>query len=194
MKTVSLIFTIVFLMIVTTSAQAAGRYIRHPAFFNLPEMELRTEAQFGYGDTGDLPFGLLFAFGVRAGRNWTFGPYAQLQTSDREFPSKQKHIYGAGLLAEYDFRLDTIVSPYVGLRVGFLDPTGPTAKTVPYAGGYVGAKYEWTPQVAMTASLTLHWAGDKDDYKAYNYRRTGPSSHKADSYDYTLDIGIRYAF
>ncbi len=44
--------------------KAENRYLRHPFFQNLPPMEVRVETQFGYGDTGDLPFGLLGAFGV----------------------------------------------------------------------------------------------------------------------------------
>ncbi len=175
------------------TAEASGRYLRHPVFQDLPEMEVRVEAQFGYGDTGDLPFGLLGAFGVGIGDALTVGAYGQFFTSDRDLPVKMESVYGIGGFAEYAIRIGYEVVPYVGLRVGMLDPTGPGSPTVPYVGGIVGLQYPLTDAVSLTVAMTLHWAGDDDDYEAYNYKRSA-AGYRADATDITFDTGLRYAF
>ncbi len=180
-------------MMVAATAEASGGYLRHPVFQNLPAMEIRLETQFGYGDTGDLPFGLLGAFGVGIGDALTVGVYGQFFSSDRDLPSKMEMVYGLGGFAEYAIDTGYAVTPYVGLRLGFLDPTGPRSPTVPYAGGILGLKYPLTDVISITAAVTLHWAGEEGNYEAYNYKRSG-SGYSADSTDITFDAGLRYAF
>ncbi len=175
------------------TAEASGRYLRHPAFQNLPPMDVRVEAQFGYGDTGDLPFGLLGAFGVGIGDAFTVGVYGQVFTSERDLPYKAEAVYGIGGFAEYAIKIGYAVVPYAGLRIGMLDPTGPGSPTVPYVGGTVGLKYPLTDVISISAAVTLHWAGDDGPYEAYNYKRSG-GGYSADSTDVTFDAGLRYSF
>ncbi len=176
-----------------TGAEGSVRYLRHPFFQNLPSMEIRVEAQSGYGDRGDLPVGLLAAFGIGIGDSWTAGVYGQFYTSDRDLPRKSEMVYGVGGFAEYAWDPDFPLQPYAGLRVGFLDPTGPLAPTLPYLGGYAGVKYALTPAIGLTAAVTYHWAGEDDGFKAYNYRRSS-SGYRADDSDLTFDVGVRFAF
>lgn len=180
-------------MLMAATVEASGRYLRHPVFQNLPPMEIRVETQFGYGDTGDLPFGLLGAFGVGIGDALTVGAYGQFFTSDRKMPVEVASVYGIGGFAEYAVRLGYTVVPYVGLRVGMLDPSGPGSPTVPYVGGIVGLKYPVTDVISLSAAVTLHWAGDDDNYAAYNYTRS-VGRYRADSTDVTFDVGLRYTF
>ncbi len=178
---------------VAATVEASGRYLRHPVFQNLPPMEIRVETQFGYGDTGDLPFGLLGAFGVGIGDALTVGAYGQFFTSDRDLPVKMESVYGIGGFAEYAMRIGYAVVPYAGLRIGMLDPTGPGSPTVPYVGGLLGVKYPLTDVISLTVAMTLHWAGDDGDYEAYNYKRSA-RRYSADATDITFDAGLRYAF
>jgi hypothetical protein len=180
-------------MMVAATAQASGRYLRHPVFQNLPTMEVRMETQFGYGDTGDLPFGLLGAFGIGIGDALTIGVYGQLFTSDRDLPVKMETVYGLGGFGEYAIQIGYAVTPYIGMRIGMLDPTGPASPTVPYVGGIAGLKYPLTDVISLSASVTVHWAGDDGAYEAYNYKRSG-SGYSADTTDVTFDAGLRYAF
>ncbi len=180
-------------MMVAATVEASGRYLRHPVFQNLPPMEIRVETQFGYGDTGDLPFGLLGAFGVGIGEALTVGAYGQFFTSDRDLPVKMETVYGVGGFAEYAIRIGYVVTPYVGLRIGMLDPSGPGSPTVPYVGGNVGVKCPLTAGITLTAAVTLHWADNDGNYEAYNYKRAG-GSYSADATDITFDVGLRYAF
>jgi len=175
------------------AAEASDRYLRHPFFHNLPPMEVRVETQFGYGDTGDLPFGLLGTFGIGLGEFWTVGAYGQLYTSDRELPDKAAMVYGLGGFAEYGFRIGYPVTPYAGVRLGILDPSGPTSPTLAYGGGYIGVKYPLTKAISLSAAVTLHVASSKGSYEAYNYDRSG-YTYSADSSDITFDTGLRYAF
>lgn len=178
----------------STVATAAGsRYLRHPAFQNIPDMEVRIETQFGYGDTGDMPFGLLGAFGINIGESWTAGIFGQVLTSDRDLPEKMSRVYGIGGFAERAFDIGYDVSPYAGLRIGMLDPSGPGSPTLPYAGGYLGLKYPLTKNISLSAALTLHVADSKGKYEAYNYKRDG-YVYSADSTDITFDTGLRCAF
>lgn len=172
---------------------ASSRYLRHPVFQSLPEMEVRVETQFGYGDTGDLPFGLLGAFGIGLSDALTAGIYGQVFTSDRDLPNEVDIVYGVGGFGEYAMDFGSAMIPFVGLRLGMLDPTGPSSPTVPYAGGYLGLKYRLTPKVSASVAVNLHWAGDKDDYEAYDYKRSG-SGYSDDSSAVTFDAGLRYAF
>jgi len=182
------------IMLGATGAEAAeSRYLRHPAFQNLPDMEVRLETQFGYGDTGEIPFGLLGAFGIGIGNSWTVGIYGQILTSDRDLPEKMSVLYGIGGFAECGFDIGYAVSPYAGLRVGMLDPSGPTSPTLPYAGGYLGLKYPLTKAISLSAAVTLHVSGGKSGYEAYNYKRNG-NSISSDSTDITFDTGLRCTF
>lgn len=183
----------VAMVAVTVTAESSGRYLRHPVFQNLPPMEVRVETQFGYGDTGDLPFGLLGAFGVGIGEALTVGAYGQFFSSDRDLPVKMASVYGIGGFAEYAIRTGYVIVPYAGLRLGILDPSGPGAPTVPYVGGIVGLKYPLTDVISLTAAVTLHWADKEGHYEAYNYKRSG-GNYSADSTDITFDAGLRYAF
>lgn len=184
---------VVAIVMVAAAVEASGRYLRHPVFQHLPPMEMRVETQFGYGDTGDLPFGLLGAFGVGIGEALTVGAYGQVFTSDRDLPVDVDLVFGLGGFAEYVIDIGYTVVPYVGLRVGMLDPTGPTSPTVPYVGGSFGLEYPLTDVVSLSAALTLHWAGDDGDYEAYNYKRSG-GSYSADTTAVTFDAGLRYGF
>ncbi len=188
------LWTVVMAVVmVSATVEASGGYLRHPVFQKMPPMEMRVETQFGYGDTGDLPFGLLGAFGVDVGDALTLGVYGQVYTSERDLPVAVDIVYGLGGFAEYAISIGYAVVPYAGLRVGMLDPTGPTSPTLPYVGGTFGLKYPLTDVVSLTAAVTVHWAGDKDDYEAYDYERTG-GSYSADSTAVTFDAGLRYAF
>ena len=188
------LWTVVMAVVmVSATVEASGRYLRHPVFQKLPPMEMRVETQFGYGDTGDLPFGLLGAFGVGIGEALTVGVYGQVFTSDRDLPAAVDIVYGVGGFAEYAILSGYTVVPYAGLRVGMLDPTGPNSPTVPYVGGSFGLKYPLTDAISLSVAVTLHWAGDKGDYEAYNYKYSG-GSYSADSTDVTFDAGLRYAF
>ncbi len=174
-------------------AEASTRFLRHPVFQALPEMELRIELQSGYSDTGNFPLGLLGSFGVGINERLMAGLYTQVYTSDRDLPSRTKRFYGIGGFVEYGWDLSFTLEPYAGLRVGILDPTGPVAPTLPYIGCYTGVKYALNERAALTASLTYHWAGEEDGFKAYDYKRKG-SSYRSSSSDLTLDVGVRLAF
>lgn len=188
------LWTVVMAVVmVSATVEASGVYLRHPVFQNLPPMEVRVETQFGYGDTGDLPFGLLGAFGVGIGDSLTVGVYGQVLTSDRDLPVDVDLVYGVGGFAEYAIGIGYAVVPYAGLRVGMLDPTGPTSPTLPYVGGSFGLKCPLTDVTSVSAAVTVHWAGEKGDYEAYNYERSG-GSYSADSTAVTFDVGLRYAF
>lgn len=182
------------MMLVATGADAASdRYLRHPVFQNIPPMEVRMETQFGYGDTGSFPFGVLGAFGIGISDALTAGVYGQFFTSDRDLPYKVSFVRGGGGFAEYAIDMGGALTPFAGLRLGVLDPSGPGSSMVTYAGGYAGVKYPLTKTVSVSAALTLHLASDRDSYKAYNYERSG-SSYTADTTDVTFDAGLRYAF
>jgi len=175
-------------------AKPENRYLRHPIFHRLPPMETRLETQFGYGDTGDLPFGILGSFGIGLGEAVKVGMYAQVFTADRDLPNKTDLIYGIGGFGELYFDLGVAVKPYIGLRLGMIDPTGPTTPTLPYVGGYTGLIYPLTARISVSIAVNLHWAGKDGDFEAYNYERTANGGYKAESTDITVDTGLRYAF
>ncbi|HAS81487.1 MAG TPA: hypothetical protein DCS43_02110, partial [Verrucomicrobia bacterium] len=167
--------------------KAENRYLRHPFFQNLPPMETRVETQFGYGDSGDLPFGVLGAFGIGLSEAVTVGIYGQLFTSDRDLPNKTSVIYGIGGFGEVYFDLGIAASPYIGLRLGMIDPTGPSTPTLPYVGGYTGLIYPLTEKISISVAVTLHWAGKDGDFEAYNYEHTSNGGYTAESTDITID-------
>jgi hypothetical protein len=182
-----------FVVSAATGEETSNRYLRHPFFHHLPAMELRAESQIGTGGSGDIPFGLLGAFGIGMGESLTVGVYGQVAESDRELPYKSSLIYGLGGFAEVDFDLEYTLLPYAGLRVGMLDPSGPKSPTLPYVGGYLGVKYPLNQTVSLSAAVTLHWAGEKDGYEAFNYDEHG-AEYSADTSDVTFDAGVRCAF
>ena len=180
---------------VSGSLAASSRYLRHPVFQKLPPMEIRVESQFGYGDTGDLPFGLLGGLGIGLSDALTVGGYASVFTSDRDLPVRMKSVYGFGGFAEYGFvNLGYSVVPYLGIRAGFLDPTGPAAyPTVANVAGYLGLRIPVTRSVSVSVAATYHWAHEKNGFGVYNYRRA-EDGIRMDNTDVTFDAGLRYAF
>ncbi len=193
MKRLTMGLVAVLAVFTAANAEASGRYLRHPFFQNLPDMEVRVETQFGYGDTGDLPFGLLGSFGIGMGDSWTVGAYGQVVTSDRDLPNRVKQFFGIGGFAEYRLSRELPVAPYAGVRAGILDSTGPSAPTLPYVGGYAGVLYPLNDLVSFSLALTYHWAGEEDGFEAYDYRRSG-SGFRSESSAITLDAGVRLAF
>jgi hypothetical protein len=186
--------TVVLVAIVATAgAGSSNPYLQAPIFQNLPPMEWRIETQFGYGDSGDLPCGLLAGFGVGLSDALTVGAYGQVNGSDRDLPAKSGYAFGLGGFAEYAIQLGYTLVPYVGVRLGMLDLTGPGSPTLPYAAGIVGATYPLTDKVSVSAAFTFHVAGESGGYSAYNYERSG-DRYSADKSDLTVDVGLRYRF
>ncbi len=193
MKRIQMVLGAGIVLAMAGKAESSARYLRHPIFQNLPRMEVRAESQFGYGDNGSLPFGLLGAFGIGVSDALTAGVYANFYTSDRDLPTRVRMVHGLGVFAEYAFDRGYAVVPYAGGRIGFLDPTGPSYPTVPYAAGYAGVKVPLSTRLWLSLAGTLHWAKEEDDFGAYNYKRKN-ASYRSDSADITIDAGLRYGF
>lgn len=170
-----------------------NRYLRHPIFQQWPEMEVRVEAHTGYKETGSIPFGILGAVGAKVSPDMTAGVYASVLTSDRDLPDRLKMFYGLGVFGEYAFDMGFALIPYVGGRLGMLDPTGPGYATLLNIDGYAGLKMALSRKLDLALNVTYHWAEDDDSFSAYDYERVG-STTSTDNTAVTIDVGVRYKF
>lgn len=120
------------------------------------------------------------------------GVYGSLRNSDRRWPRKMRQMIGFGLFTEYNFAPYNTWQPFGGLRVGFIDSTGPYNPTSFHTAILGGVKVAFNENVALSIAGVFNWAQDPifDYNDNYDELRAGSGSQT----DLGIEIGLRFGF
>jgi len=77
------------------------------------------------------------------------GLYGSLRNSDRRWPRKMRQMIGFGLFTEYNFAPFDTIQPFGGLRVGFIDSSGPNNPTSFHTAALGGVKFAFNQNTAV---------------------------------------------
>jgi hypothetical protein len=139
------------------------------------------------------PVTLVGGFGYFPMDKLSVGLYASLRNSDRKHPTEMRQMYGFGLFSEYNFAPDAVLQPFGGLRLGFIDTTGPANPTTQHAALLGGVKFSLNRNLALTAAGVLNWTKDEilDHKESFT---DGNVSYSGSNTDVGIEIGLRFGF
>ena len=123
--------------------------------------------------------------------NLSVGVYGLLRNSDRQLPQYMRQWRGFGFFSEYNLAPQSAVQPFGGLRLGFIDLTGPGSPTTLHAAALGGIKFAFNRNVALSLSGVFNWT----DEEILNYKQNlEDRSFKASNTDVGIEMGLRLGF
>lgn len=175
------------------SAADVGAYLDNPLgdWLLRQSFEARLELQVNTDGNENPPAAYLAGVGLAATEAVSVGLYGLLRESDRVLPRRMRRMYGFGVYAERQWQAIGAWIPFLGGRIGLLDPTGPGYGTAWHAGGQLGARLPLSARASLSLGVGLQWAEDD----LFNYRASSDGTrYRADNTDFTFDFGIHFGF
>ena len=118
------------------------------------------------------------------------GAYASVRNSDRLYPYRMKQMYGFGLFSEYNFAHTAVLQPFGGLRLGFIDTTGPGNPTTMHAAAMGGIKLAFNRNVALAVAGVFNWTQDD----ILDYKQSDDGTFSSSNTDLGVEVGLRFGF
>lgn len=133
---------------------------------------------------------LIGGFGYFPAERVSVGLYGSLRNSDRQFPRRMKQMIGFGVFTEYNANSYGSLQPFGGLRLGFIDSSGPNNTTSTHAAILGGVKFAFNNHVALSLSGVFNWAEDD----IFDYTEDDDGTFSASDTDVGVEIGLRFGF